>query len=412
MTTYIISPGAWQSGSGLHPDPVGQGSGNAGWHPDPRSQGGDSAGWHPDPKTQVGSNAGWHPDPRPPTNGNQAAAEAVMAGGQPWRGMDPAWVYNGGARAVMAQALERTRSKIVRPVDPRFVPPTPGVMLSPTQGPDAAAPLWRWGAEFRVHAVVADLAWRLRVDAGVLKSVPDGAASLTLPSVSNMPTAWRIEQIDKVQRAAVEREDRLPEILAQSDDLWLFFRLVLGVQAKTSPILEELMAAAWQWATPLVMALKNDVAALRPVQMAPRIMPVIATPAHGALPSGHATMSVMSADILTALMFDGDHTHVRAKQLDRLARRVAFNRTVAGVHFPVDNAAGYALGRQLAGHFIGWATGQAACQPVVFDPQQQPELSEHGALLPLDRQATPSTRSLPLGLIWDAAVREFKRGGA
>jgi membrane-associated phospholipid phosphatase/GNAT superfamily N-acetyltransferase len=426
MATYVISPGAWLSGSGLHPEPKSQGGGNAGWHPEPKTSGGGNAGWHPEPKTQGGGNAGWHPEPKtsggghagwhpepqPPANGNQAAAAAVMAAGLPWRGVDPAWVYQGGARALMAQALERTRSKIVRPADPRFVPPAPGVMQAPTQGPDNAAPLWRWGAEYRVHAVVADLAWRLRVDAGVLKSLPDGLDSLSLPSMSALPTAWRVEQIDKVQRAAVEREDRLPEILAQSDDLWLFFRLVLGVQAATSPILEELMAVAWQWATPLVMALKNDVAALRPVQVAPRVMPVITTPAHGSLPSGHAAMSAMTAEILTALMFDGDTKHARAQQLDRLTRRVAFNRVVAGVHFPVDSAAGYALGRQLAGHFIGWATGQAACKPYVFDPKKQRELTESGTLKPLQRQATPSLRSQPLGLVWDAAVRECKRGGA
>lgn len=104
-------------------------------------------------------------------------------------------------------------------------------------------------------------------------------------------------QIGKVQRAAIEREDRLPEIRSQSDDLWFFFRVALGIDSRASPILEEVLSVAWQWATPLVMSLKNNVAAFRPVQVAPIIVPMMATPAHGSLPSGYATKAALSAEV-------------------------------------------------------------------------------------------------------------------
>jgi len=203
----------------------------------------------------------------------------------------------------------------------------------------------------------------------------------------------------------------LPEILAQSDDLLSFFRVVLGIDSTASPILAEVLAVAWQWATPLVMALKNDVAALRPVQRAPSVMPVIATPAHGALPSGHATMSVLTSEILAALLFDSDPTHPRVLQMDRLVRRMAFNRVVAGVHFPVDSAAGYALGLQLAGHFVGWATGKPAFAKFSFDPENYPELTETGKRPQPTPRTKPDGRSAPLALMWNAAQREAERGG-
>jgi hypothetical protein len=44
-------------------------------------------------------------------------------------------------------------------------------------------------------------------------------------------------------------------------------------------------------------------------------------------------------------------------QLMRLAARIAVNRVIAGVHFPVDNAAGMLMGVQLGRYFITLASG-------------------------------------------------------
>jgi len=424
MATYVISPGAWLAGSGLHPNLRVPAATDAGWHPNLQPRAAMDAGWHPNLIVPAATDAGWHPNLRfaagtdaathpnlsPAQTTVRAAAESMLAAGQLWRGTDPAWVYQGGSRALLAQALERTYSRIVRPTDPRLPPQKNGVMRVAANAVGAMDPLWRWGSEFRVHAVVADLAWRLRVEKRELKLTAGGALSLSL--ALDMPEGQFTEdQIDKVQRAAIEREDRLPEILAQSDDLLSFFRVVLGIDSTASPILAEVLAVAWQWATPLVMALKNDVAALRPVQRAPSVMPVIATPAHGALPSGHATMSVLTSEILAALLFDSDPKHPRVLQMDRLVRRMAFNRVVAGVHFPVDSAAGYALGLQLAGHFVGWATGKPAFAKFSFDPENYPELTETGKRPQPTPRTKPDGRSAPLALMWNAAQREAERGG-
>lgn len=408
MTTYVISPGAWQTGSGLNPEPRGQPAGNTtGLNPEPRSVGGSSARLHPEPRSEGGGQAGGYPQQQP---GGRCAGSAPLPSA-PWRGVDPTWVYQGGTDALTAQALERTRGEILRPSDPRLPPRAKGLMPIAGNAAGPARPFWRWGSQFRVEAVLADLAWRLRVQARELKLTATQAVSLSLaPSAQGLSFIER--QIDKVQRAAIEREDRMPEILAQRDDFREFFRVILGLDATTTPILEEVLAVAWYWATPLVMALKNDVAALRPVQRAASVLPVIPTPAHGSLPSGHATMAALTAEILSQLLFNGDPKHARVQQLDRLARRIAFNRVVAGVHFPVDSAAGYALGLQLAGHFVGWATGRPALKEYKFDPTKHSELTETGKRPKTTASAKYDGKSANLALLWDAAKREARRGGA
>jgi hypothetical protein len=114
------------------------------------------------------------------------------------------------------------------------------------------------------------------------------------------------------------------------------------------------------------------------------------------------------------------------EQLMRQAARIAVNRTVAGVHFPVDTAAGQVLGLSLARYFIlrattggpsfdAWrfdggrygttqdfdfhdfydpATGQERLSPLIDPP--------YADLLP----STPPAVSPILKWLWDAAFAE------
>ena len=103
--------------------------------------------------------------------------------------------------------------------------------------------------------------------------------------------------------------------------------------------------------------LKHTLACRRPNEYSAQIQPMILTPSHGALPSGHATEAFITALVLLRLISGAApvgspyRENQWAAQLMGLASRVAINRTVAGVHFPIDSVAGCILGLTLGEYF-------------------------------------------------------------
>lgn len=336
----------------------------------------------------------------------------------PWFGTDGDWADYGPA-AMQAQALLKVRTRILRPEDPRVTAArqlgTPRNLPAPRGAGAAAraAALWRWQPPFRVMAVVAELSSRLRVQQGRVHWVHEPAAGKGLvaaPVFELLPRPANFDcalQIDKVLRAAVERQDRLAEILSQADEIGPFFEAIVGVDRSLAPRLGELLDAAWEAATLVVMALKNEVAELRPFQRSDAVLPMLTTPGHGSLPSGHATMATLASELLIALRYAGDPD--RCAQLDQLARRIAFNRVVAGVHFPMDSHVGYALGRQLAATLVAAARGGPLPKVVPLRVERDSTLEEAGERpgdLPPDR--TQRIRHLAQWpLLWQAAEAEL-----
>jgi hypothetical protein len=105
------------------------------------------------------------------------------------------------------------------------------------------------------------------------------------------------------------------------------------------------------------------------------------------LPSGHATEAFIMAFVLWRLLRDSATVPYSqtawGTQLMRLAARVAINRTVAGVHFPVDSAAGATIGLALGQYFAARCMGATTYQAWGFDGPSFPSLSA-GNLPPED----------------------------
>jgi hypothetical protein len=372
-----------------------------------------------DPDPIGGDDGALSPDPydsgAPVLQRRSLRYDPATASPWPWRWIDPEWTYTGGPDALMAQALRKTQARLVGERDVRRKKSEMGLVAKPAANGEH---LWRWQSEFRQQAVVGELLNHTlvigsrvyiskREEKGKVVTLTPGLLVEIVPpeKVKNFEYD---RQIDKVLRAAIEREERLPEILSQAADFRAFFYSLTGLDRAPIPRIDELIDVAWAWATHVLMMLKNNIAEYRPVQRSALVVPIIATPGHGSLPSGHATIASMTAHLLAELLYPSAGNSRPAELLRRLAARIAFNRVVAGVHFQMDSFVGRELGSRLADAFVNMASatpkgvsGSAVTVEMSSEWSEGPQAptSPNGAAIAVPRVAS-------LGALWEAALRE------
>jgi PAP2 superfamily len=184
------------------------------------------------------------------------------------------------------------------------------------------------------------------------------------------PDAIFQAQLDLVDGYSDLREDRASEILAQMVPQHAFWSSVVLLHPDRNKWTLELLATALRLANLVEMRFKHALACRRPVELSPQIQPIILTPGHGSLPSGHGTEAHIVALILYELTKANMTNPLLAEQLMRQAARIAVNRTVAGVHFPVDSVAGQLLGLTLGEYFITRCGGGSNYFSWTFDGTQ------------------------------------------
>ena len=164
------------------------------------------------------------------------------------------------------------------------------------------------------------------------------------------------DQMVYLRNYADLRPDRASEILVQIGSANAYLGSIAFIRFDRTPYTMELLLAVFRLCQYVEMRVKAEMACRRPVEYSPQVQPIIATPGHGALPSGHATESHALATVLSALLQDsGNNVYSESGmqlQLYRLASRISVNRTVAGLHFPVDSIAGSILGLTLGQYFV------------------------------------------------------------
>jgi membrane-associated phospholipid phosphatase len=88
---------------------------------------------------------------------------------------------------------------------------------------------------------------------------------------------------------------------------------------------------------------------IRPPQLDPGITPLIPVPNFPSYPSNHSTFSTAKSEML-AYLFPAHADFIRG-----VGKEAGDSRIWAGIHFPMDNAAGVQLGKSVAEVFISWA---------------------------------------------------------
>ena len=141
-----------------------------------------------------------------------------------------------------------------------------------------------------------------------------------------------------------------------------FYETIGFIDPARTPYTLELIATALRFTNYAGMQMKYLLAVKRPIELSPQVQPMITTPTHGSLPSGHATEAFVMARMIWKLLLTSNAPQYTAgghwgEMLMRLAARVATNRTVAGVHYPIDSAAGAVLGLTIADYVHGMCTG-------------------------------------------------------
>jgi hypothetical protein len=196
--------------------------------------------------------------------------------------------------------------------------------------------------------------WHMDVNHPAGQPTPAPVVWRRVASLVRPTDAIFASQMALVEAHADLREDRASEVLAQLGPPTAFWSSIVYLHPDRRRWTLELLDMALRLANFVEHRLKQAHASRRPIEHSPQIQPIILTPGHSAFPSGHGTEAFMIAYILWRLQT----TVAPAKnvlwleELMRQAARVAINRTVAGVHFPVDSAAGQLLGLTLGDYFI------------------------------------------------------------
>ena len=179
------------------------------------------------------------------------------------------------------------------------------------------------------------------------------------------------EQTQFVRDYADLRADRAAEITSQLGFPTEYFAMIMALHPAHNRHTLELITVTQLMCAHMAMMAKYALAIRRPDQVDTRIMPMIATPGHGSFPSAHATEAYGVATVMLGLMDAWQSfadSESRRDLVKQLANRIAVNRTVAGVHYPMDSWAGASLGQAIGGAILGRCGVSQSAKSITYTP--------------------------------------------
>ncbi|MCA1525820.1 phosphatase PAP2 family protein, partial [Bradyrhizobium yuanmingense] len=275
------------------------------------------------------------------------------------------------ANPIMVDALIRAREGTIvvpeRPTSPYFyyyAPALPGI--------EDPAQLDRWEPWVRAYTAVGEMLQgiTLQVSGADPNAFLVRSSAYVIAEIGRPVQSTFQDQIEMVVSWAELRNERATEIMAQIDPQYAFWSSIVYLHPERTRRTFELINMVLQFCVYVEMRFKHALGCSRPVEYNAQVQPMITTPGHGSFPSGHATQAYAVAYVLKRLLSLHKTTSgfpEIVEQLDRQAARIATNRVVAGVHFPVDSMAGRMLGIALGEYFVGRCLGSTATKSRKFN---------------------------------------------
>jgi len=164
--------------------------------------------------------------------------------------------------------------------------------------------------------------------------------------------------------SAGEREDRFAECFHQQDaeGCISYWAGMLRIDPAKQPNTYQLIRVARKIGEMVVMCLKAEFNVPRPSQICPAIIPMFEPPRTASYPAGHSLQSYLISYLLLRVMpglpqspqpaqDSWDDENQRHQGLFALARRVADNRVIGGVHYDIDSKGGFWVAREMDSWF-------------------------------------------------------------
>jgi hypothetical protein len=205
-----------------------------------------------------------------------------------------------------------------------------------------------WDAELRSYAFLQDFVGNVPKPPTSLAPGPDWYTETRGNVHTLQPTPVNTsQQIVAILDKAADRDDRFAEIIHQHDaeGAVSYYLGMLMIEPARHPKANLVIRVARRIGELVVMCLKEEFHHPRPSQISSAIVPMIDPPATPSFPSGHALQARLITRCLEEVL-EPNNTHpanMAGTPLRELGARIAENRVIAGVHFPLDNEAGIAV---------------------------------------------------------------------
>jgi hypothetical protein len=211
-----------------------------------------------------------------------------------------------------------------------------------------------WSTRWYSWVVMSDLAcqgdWLGKLGGYELLGDPDCPPWIKHPEILKC-------DIDALRTMAVEeRADAFAEFVSEADEFISKFLHLMSATPATHPATARMLVVADAVTALITMHYKFKFNRPRPTQVLPGLMTPIQHGGHASYPSGHSTQAHVFAALLTKVIPRDDSTSEERtaieKSLDVLAKRIARNRELSGLHYHSDTTDGIKLAKAITDNIL------------------------------------------------------------